>query len=68
VAAARVVGRVGQLAVQVAVGAVLVPDQLAMKPNVVDAAGARLPFQDSFRTVTVAPLVVCTPPQSWVTC
>src|SRR5690606_30146475 len=42
------------------------PVPLARKPNVVVPAGARAPFQLSFRTVTDEPDAVCLPPQIWL--
>jgi hypothetical protein len=52
--------------VHVTVTAAGVPEPV--KPNVVVAPAASEPFQEAFLTVTVEPLVVYVPLQSWVTC
>jgi hypothetical protein len=55
----------GYETVQVAVMPEL-PLPAARKPNPAEAPGARLPFQVSFVTVAVDPVIVYLPPQSWV--
>src|SRR5215208_3618162 len=46
-------------------GTGLVPVQVAMKPKVVVAFGARTPFQPASRTVTAVPVWVAVPPHAW---
>lgn len=58
-----------QARVQVsALGALLVPVQLAMKPKVVEDPAPTLPFQLSLLTFWVEPLGELRPPQIWVIC
>ena len=47
-------------------GTELVPFHVPMKPNVVVAPAARVPFQAAFDAVTVAPLLVSVAAHAWV--
>jgi hypothetical protein len=53
--------------VQVGVGAVLDPEWVPWKPNVVLAPGATTPFQAAFAAVTPAPCCVTVAFQAFVT-
>lgn len=57
-------GRGRQEAVQLSVGVVALP--LAVKPNCVEPPAPSEPLYDKLRTVTLEPLVVSVPFQSWV--
>lgn len=51
---------------QLTVGALLLPVQLARKPKVVDALAPSAPFQASLVTVYGLAVLEVRPPQSWV--
>ena len=51
-----------QLLAQLTVGTALLVVQAPMNPNEVDAPAPSAPFQDSFFTVTLAPVWVLAPP------